>query len=126
MERRKPLVSRKGLARSQGLRRGGRIRQVSVKRQGEAEQRRTVREQALARAGHRCEAELVVPEVECGGPLDVDERASRGAHPGSHLRVELCQVLCRRHHDWRHEHPAEARARGLRWTEADLRERGLL
>jgi hypothetical protein len=106
--RRQPLR-----ARSQ-LQRGGRLRQQSVKRQSERERRQAVVEATLRRAGYRCEAEVVVPEVACGGPLDVDEKAARGVHPGAHLDLSLTQVLCRRHHEWRHANPAEAHARGLR------------
>lgn len=66
------------------------------------------------RAGGRCEARDLVPEVRCWGPLDVDELEARGVHPGAHLDPDLCQLLCRGHHDWRHANPAEAEARGLR------------
>lgn len=71
----------------------------------------------MRKAGGRCEARLVVPEVTCWGPLDVDEVIPRGVRPGSHLEPEHVQVLCRAHHDWTHAHPQEAAARGLRkWS----------
>ncbi len=64
-----------------------------------------------------CRGESVVPEVECGGRLDVDEITPRGVRPGAHLEVDECQLLCRRHHDWKHAHAVEAERRGLRrWS----------
>lgn len=91
-----------------------RIPQRSAKREAEDDERRAVRAAVRARAGGRCEARHVVPEVTCWGPLDVDEVESRGTHPGAHLDEDLCQLVCRGHHDWRHANPAEATARGLR------------
>jgi hypothetical protein len=96
------------------MKRSGRLRQQSAKRAAERDERAWVREDALHRAGHRCCAIDIVPEVTCWGPLDVDEIRSRGVNPGGHLDTANTQVLCRAHHDWRHAHPAEARARGLR------------
>lgn len=69
---------------------------------------------ALERSGGRCEAALIVPEVRCAGPLDADERKSRGVNPGGHLDPDNVQILCRAHHEWRTRNPAEASARGLR------------
>lgn len=91
-----------------------RIPQESAKRKAERPTRTTVREDALARSGHRCTAVEIVPEIECWGPLDVDEIKSRGVNPGGHLDDTNVQVLCRAHHTWRTENPAESRARGLR------------
>ncbi len=87
---------------------------MSKKRRAEIPLRQQIREAALERSGRDCEAADLVPEVECGGPLDVDEKASRGVRPGSHLDLSLVQTLCRRHHDWRHAYPEEAHRRGLR------------
>jgi hypothetical protein len=55
-----------------------------------------------------------VPEIGCWGPLDTDERKSRGVNPGGHLDDSNTQALCRAHHTWRTDNPAEAHARGLR------------
>jgi hypothetical protein len=90
------------------------LRPTSAKRDAERAERAQVRAEALWRAAYRCQAAELVPQVACRGPLDVDESASRGVAAGSHLDVELTQVLCRAHHDWRHAHPAEALALGLR------------
>lgn len=95
-------------------RRSGRLNQQSEKRRAEERDRAEVRRVVRARAGGRCEARDLVPEVRCWGPLDVDEVEARGVHPGAHLDPDLCQLLCRGHHDWRHANPAEAEARGLR------------
>ena len=86
----------------------------SKKRAAETDERAWVREDALHRAGHRCIAVDIVPEVKCWGPLDVDEIKGRGVNPGGHLDPGNVQVLCRGHHDWKHAHPSEASARGLR------------
>lgn len=72
------------------------------------------------RAGHRCEAAEIVPEIECWGRLETDEIASRGIHPGGHLDLGNTQALCSAHHRWRTENPAQARERGLRIAAADL------
>lgn len=96
------------------LRRGGRLNPRSAKRVAEEQARAEVRRLVRQRAGGRCEARDLVPEVRCWGPLDVDELEARGVHPGSHLDPDLCQLLCRGHHDWRHAHPTEALERGLR------------
>lgn len=96
------------------LRRRKRLAPRSPKRIAEAEARDEVRTVVRARAGGRCEARHLVPSVKCWGPLDVDEIESRGTHPGSHLDPDLCQLLCRAHHDWKHAHPAAALELGLR------------
>lgn len=96
------------------LPRGGRLPARSAKRAAEERDRAEVRRVVRQRAGGRCEARDLVPEVRCWGPLDVDELEARGVHPGAHLDPDLCQLLCRGHHDWRHANPAEAEARGLR------------
>lgn len=73
-----------------------------------------VRKETIMRAGGECEAKHIVPEVECWGPLDVDEITARGTNPGSHLNGNLTQALCRAHHNWKDHYPAEAERRGLR------------
>lgn len=89
----------------------------SRRRREERDEREDVREEVLDRAGYRCEADELVPEVTCSGRLDVDEVIPRGVNPGGHLDPDNCQVLCRAHHDWKHANPAEAVSRGLRrWS----------
>lgn len=98
------------------LRRRTPLRQVSKKRAAEREDRDRVREAALRRAGYRCEAKELVPEVECDGmwwELEVDEIAGRGVRPGAHLELEDTQALCPAHHRWKTTHPDPARERGL-------------
>lgn len=86
----------------------------SAKRRAERAARAQVRAATLERAGWRCQAAELVPEVRCRGPLDVDERTARGTHPGSHLDLEVTQALCRAHHEWKGDHPAAAEQLGLR------------
>ena len=108
-------------ARSKPLRRGKRLAPVSEKRLSEKDRRAEVRALVLARAGYRCEARNLVPEVRCWHPpgveLDVDEVVPRGVYPGGHLDPDNCQALCRAHHDWKHAEPEAAVERGLRrWS----------
>lgn len=115
MKRSGPPARRTPMRRGRGLARGRAPKPMSAKRAAERPQRDAVREHTFARAGWACEARTLVPEVECGGPLDCDERTGRGRDPGSHLDASLTQALCRLHHVWVTNHPAEARQRGLRW-----------
>lgn len=92
----------------------GRLAPVSKKRRAEQPIRKAVRDATLARQGYDCAAMLIVPEIACGGPLDVDERKSRGVYPGGHLDETNTQALCRNHHRWRTDKPEEAWQRGLR------------
>lgn len=101
------------LERRTPLKRGGPIRQQSKKRVAERSERERVVAAVKARAGGRCEARFMVPEVKCWGPMDVDEYVLRSAG-GSHLDEENCQLLCRGHHDWKHAEPILAAERGLR------------
>jgi hypothetical protein len=109
---------------------------MSARRRATLPLRATVRADALQRAGYRCEAtdiaarafplvDDVAPSVlstaivsfsrvDCRGPLDVDERCSRGVNPGGELDADNVQVLCRAHHEWRTAHPAWAHLLGLR------------
>lgn len=71
-----------------------------------------VRAEAIRRDGG-CVATTLVPEVTCGGILEVDEIQGRGVRPGGHLVAGNTQVLCSRHHQWKTEHPLGAQMRGL-------------
>lgn len=86
---------------------------MSAKRRGERDQRQQAVEAAMRRSGGQCVAKDKVPEIPCWGPLDPDEIVGRGVRPGSHLEPDLVQMICRAHHSWKHEHPAEAERRGL-------------
>ena len=85
---------------------------MSEKRRATLGLRKRVREEVLERDAYKCVAKHLVPEVECWGPLDVDEIMPRG-RGGDWLDVDNCQTLCRMHHDWKHLHPAEATTLGL-------------
>ncbi len=116
LPRRTPLRRTAPLRQSTPLARGGRLPQQSQKRKREAADRAEVRRVVYDR-DRRCVAELLVPDVRCSGPLDVDEIVPRSARPGGHLDPDNCQLLCRAHHDWKHAHPEEAAALGLRrWS----------
>lgn len=117
LPRRTPLRTRRPLAHRGGPLKRSPINPVSDRRRGERDERQEVREQAMRAAGFKCSGAEVVPEVKCWGPLDVDEVVPRGVRPGGHLDPSNVQVLCRLHHEWKHAHPQEAAARGLReWS----------
>jgi 5-methylcytosine-specific restriction endonuclease McrA len=98
------------------VKRGGPLRSQSARRAAERTERARVRQIVEAR-DRRCVAAIIVPEVICAGPMDVDEIVPRSARPGGHLDPDNCQLLCRAHHDWKHAHPADAADRGLRrWS----------
>lgn len=63
----------------------------------------------IERAGYRCEAHPILGP--CDGPLHAHHilRRSQG---GTHT-LENLALLCRYHHAWVHEHPAEAEVLGL-------------
>lgn len=95
----------------------------SAKRKAERPARDKIREDALRRAGNQCQLKDIVPEVECWGPLDVDEIAQRGVAPGGHLDPTNVQVACRGHHDWKGTNRDEAEKRGVRMSGAEYERR---
>jgi hypothetical protein len=103
------------------------VKRESDKRIAERPARAAVREEALRRAGYRCQLRDIVPEIACwhpaGEPLDCDEIAQRGVAPGGHLDVDNVQVACRAHHDWKTVHRIEAEARGVRMSGAEYERR---
>lgn len=107
------------LARTEFKRVAGRIRQRSAKRARQQPARDAVRAETFRRAGGRCEGEALWPEIECWGPLEVDEVIGRGVRPGAELEIELTQLVCRGHHDACGQSSplrAEAEARGMRFS----------
>jgi hypothetical protein len=59
------------------------------------------------------EGDLVGAPVVCIGPLDVHEVIPRSAWAGGWLEPDNCRLVCRVHHDWIGDHPAEAHRLGL-------------
>jgi hypothetical protein len=98
--RRVPLRSRTPLPR------------MSKRRRGELRVRAVVREEVLGRDGG-CVARDRLPQVDCGGPLDVHELVRRSQWRAGWLVPDNAIVLCRAHHMWCHDHPLEARNLGL-------------
>lgn len=89
------------------------IRARSDARIAEAPIRQDIVRRALQRDGYRCVAESLVPEVACGGQLDVHEVIPRSAWPGAHLVLDAVLTLCRSHHRWTGDNPTAAHALGL-------------
>ncbi len=88
------------------------INAFSKKTKSQMKDRELVRIEVLLRDHMQCKAKQMVESIECWGPLDVDEIIPRG-RGGSHLDASNCQVLCRAHHTWKHDNPAEAERLGL-------------
>jgi hypothetical protein len=125
LQRRTPLKAKTPLKSNSTLKSTKPLGRESTKRKAERPDRQRVREITLKRANYQCQLARLVPDVECWGPLDVDEIAARGVAPGSHLNEDVTIAVCRRHHDWRTQHPAEAYELGARITggEYDRRHR---
>lgn len=88
------------------------ISKISKKAKSQAPQRAEVRRIVLQRDMGLCRARFLVTYLSCSGPLDVDEVIPRG-RGGDYLDPNNCQVLCRTHHRWKHDNPAEAERLGL-------------
>lgn len=108
------------------MKRGGRLRSVSVKRRRQLAERQSVVARVLVRDGYRCQAPIRYSEhlaarccrpdvfpVTCGGPLDAHEVIPRSAWAAGWLVVDNVVTVCRRHHDWIGDHPAAAELLGL-------------
>jgi 5-methylcytosine-specific restriction endonuclease McrA len=67
--------------------------------------------QAVAARDWGCRAERLVPSVRCWGRLDPHHVHRRSQ--GGQDTVENLILLCRAHHSWVHEHPADSAALGL-------------
>lgn len=89
-----------------------RINFMSQKTKNEMPEREQVRRIVFARDMGLCRAKFLVTSMQCSGPLDVDEVIPRG-RGGNYLDPTNCQVLCRAHHRWKHDNPAEAERLGL-------------
>ena len=101
------------------------MRPVSKKRAATLAERERVRAHVLERDGgcvfwaqawstdQWLPGDLVGAPVRCQGPLDVHEVIPRSAWAAGWLEVDNCTVLCRAHHEWVTDHPAEAHRLGL-------------
>lgn len=89
-----------------------RLNFASQKTKDNAPKRAEVRRIVLQRDMGLCQARFLVTLITCSGHLDVDEIIPRG-RGGNYLDPENCQVLCRAHHRWKHDNPAEAERLGL-------------
>lgn len=100
------------------LKRGGPLRQRSEKRVKEDAEFAKVRKAVMKRDGH-CMAPI--DWGLCGGPWDslsgglwdAHHIVSRARDKTLALEPSNLITLCRRHHDWVHDHPLEAEAFGL-------------
>lgn len=84
------------------------LRRISAKREAQLEERRRtiaiVRERDVV-----CQLRYHSP---CWGPLDVHERLPR-SRGGDWLNPAACVLLCRGHHWWIHDNPADGVAVGM-------------
>jgi len=89
-----------------------RLNFASEKTKNNAPKRAEVRRIVFQRDMGLCRAKFLVGSITCSGPLDIDEVIPRG-RGGNYLDPDNCQVLCRAHHRWKHDNPAEAERLGL-------------
>lgn len=92
------------LLRRSPLKRTGRLRPMSKKRQREARAYSLLRS-AYLEAHPRC-------QIRCGKPAK-DIHHTHGRLSGNYLNVETWLSVCRECHDWIHAHPSQARQLGL-------------
>lgn len=128
MKRSGPPARKTPLQRGKALQRGTKpIPQKSAKRKALEPARRDVRAEVIYRAGSRCEAIALVPEVSCGSPfahrpqLEVDELTGGANRSVEWLDPDACQALCQLHHDWK---TANKREYLRRFDAAGIRNRG--
>lgn len=96
------------------LKRGtSRIAQRSAKVLAQLPERARVVDAAWERDKGRCQAEYLVPEIRCGGPLDAHELVPRSAWAQGYLDVDNVMIVCRAHHRWIDNNPEAAHAVGL-------------
>ena len=89
-----------------------RLNFASQKTKDNIPKRQEVRRIVHARDMGLCSAKFLVGSIQCSGQLDIDEIIPRG-RGGNYLDPDNCQVLCRAHHRWKHDNPAEAERLGL-------------
>lgn len=90
-----------------------RLSPKSKKRERDEAERRIVVEHAKIRDRNMCQARAAVPEISCGGPLDPHEIIPRSAWARGWLVLSNVLMVCRAHHDWIGDNPADAHAVGL-------------
>lgn len=90
-----------------------RSKRTQARRDTHRAARREVVDAARDRDKNRCQAEHLVDEIRCGGPLDPHEIIPRSAWPAGDLDLDNVTIVCRRHHDWIDDHPAGAHELGL-------------
>lgn len=84
----------------------------SPRRASERELRERLCE-VVRRRDRTCRAELLVPAVRCGGPLDIHEVIPRSAWRDGYLVLSNVRLVCRQHHDWVGANVAAAHRLGL-------------
>ncbi len=102
----KPLVASEIKPKSK------RLNFASQKTKDNALKRAEVCRIVLRRDMGLCTAKELVGSIRCSARLDIDEIIPRG-RGGNYLDPNNCQVLCRAHHRWKHDNPAEAERLGL-------------
>jgi hypothetical protein len=75
-----------------------------------------LRRQVVATVHQRdqvCQAAARLPQIGCGGPLDVHEVVPRSVDTAGWLNPDRAMLVCRVHHAWIGDHPLDAHALGL-------------
>lgn len=103
------------------------LRPMSSRRRTDLDTRAKVRAEVLERDNNLCQfwhyaweapfrddaPSIAGAPIDCAGPLDVHEIIPRSAWAGGWLVPANCVTVCRTHHQWVTEHPAEAHGIGL-------------
>ena len=89
------------------------IKPVSGDRRAEKAAYDRAKQIAWNRDRGQCQAASAFPEVPCAGRVDPHHVAPTGVWPELRCEPSNIKCCCRRHHDFIHDHPLEARERGL-------------
>ena len=89
--------------------------QQSAKRTAQQPERDRTRATVLARAGHRCQYEILLPFLPCGflpdrRRLEVDELRGGSMRSTEFLDPDSCRATCPVHHDYKTAHKNEVLA----------------
>lgn len=95
------------------MNRGGRLPAQSARKRAKRALRAACCAEVERRAGGRCQAIAVVPDVTCGGGHTAHETIQRSLWPDGDLDPDNCVWLCHTHHMWVHDNVTRSHELGL-------------